>query len=151
MKALTFRSGEEWVGLRLDHVSRLVRVGRKIRRLLGAPPSIHGLVEVGGRVLTLLDTRILLGREASGSPRSEFAAILHNMGEGVGLLLPGDMEIRELGDELLDDERALDPYVEGVVATGPERRERVALLDPGVMLATCRDDVRSRFLTRMTA
>ena len=151
MRALTFQAGGERIGLRLDYVHEVVRVDTKIRELGGAPPAIRGLLDVRGRVVTLLDTCVLLGSKAGLAEGEEFAAVLHEPGRGVGFLLPAEMEIQDMTGEILDDERGMDPFVEGVVeCVLPESEEtqRIVLLNPSVILETCRDEVRSRFLTR---
>ena len=155
VRALTFSFDEERIGIRLDHVHEVVRVSGEVRPLGGAPPAIRGLLDVRGRVVTLLDTPVLLGCPSKKGAFSRFVAVLHEPGRSVGLLLPEKLEILELEDGIIEDDRGMEPFVEAVLEGAAEEEEtelnRVALLDPAVILATCRDEVRSRFLNRVTS
>ena len=158
VRVLSFQLNDELVGLRLDQVNEVVRVGDHVRMLGGAPQTVRGLMDVRGRVVTLLDTPVILGHPEGREQFGMYAAVLHEPGKGVGFVLPEKMEILELDEENLSDEANMDPFLEGVLGYGSENSEdaeqgfslRISILSPEVILETCRDEVRSRFLTRKT-
>lgn len=154
MKAVTCTLGGMRIGIDLRHVEKLIRVDGPVRALAGTPPSIRGLLDVRGRVVTLLDTATIL--EADAFP-AVHAAVLCEPGGAVALLLPEQVEILPV-EEVPTEEakegedppwgRVAGELVERLGRTGEGMAEPVVLLDPPVMLSLCRGRVRAAFLAR---
>lgn len=151
MKTLAFSLASRRYGIRLHHVHEIVRVDDAPRSLPGAPRSVFGLMDVRGRVVTLLHTAEVLGG-AGHLPPGPHAAVLREPGRSVALTLPADMGIREIGGDLVLEGENLDddPLLEGVVEGPDAGGERLALIDPAAVLEACREEVRSAFLRRAT-
>jgi len=149
VRAITFRHGGARVGLRIEHVEKIVRLTAAVRPLAGTPPCVAGLTDFRGRVVTLLDMAALLGGE-DGPPATHAAVLLEPRGT-VAFLLPQEIEILKLKDEPME---GAGPFPGSLLECRAEEEreggECVALLDPAAVLAVCKGRVRTRFLERKT-
>jgi len=131
-EALVFRLGDEQFALASSAV-REVRVPTGLRKLPGAPAFVAGVLNVRGRVVTVLDLRPPLGLPASGAAA---AVVLVPTPRGdVGLLTTERPALRQLRATELTDLPAgaaagLDPgWVRGVTP------DLVVVLDEARILA----------------
>lgn len=96
---LTFRLGQDTYGLPITCVRETCLLG-SYTRLPSVPPCIVGLVNVRGRLLTLLDIRPLLDITPTPPAATAFLLIVAAHGMEVGLLADTVIEICHTGHEL---------------------------------------------------
>ncbi len=86
MQALLIPVGEDWYALELRGVREVLRAPEPTP-LPGAPPSVHGLFNLRGTIVPLLDTALLLGLE----PSPALYAAVAETGHGPAALTAGAM------------------------------------------------------------
>ena len=97
----TFRVGDLRVGIDIDRVREVV-VDPAVTRVPRAAPSVAGLLNLRGNVLTVIDARTRLGLAAGGAP-SRTHVILRQDGESVSLAVDADDEVVEIDDDALEE------------------------------------------------
>lgn len=96
---LTFRLGQDTYALPVTCVREAQLLG-SFTRLPSVPPWIVGLVNVRGRLLTVLDIRPLLDIASTPPAATAFLLIVTAHGMEVGLLVDTVIEICHIGHEL---------------------------------------------------
>lgn len=111
-KVLTFRFGDEYYGIDADTV-RGVRPAEKITRVPAIPHFYKGVINVRGKIISVLDLRALFGLTPSESKKTEL--ILVALG-ALSLALVAD-HVEEVKVIPRDTVELLDmPYARGVTA-----------------------------------
>jgi len=78
-----------------------VFVPERLTRVPLAPPEIAGLINLRGRIVTLIDIRRRLGLAAASADGEQLMAIgVESRGESYGLLVDGVGEVLKLDDNL---------------------------------------------------
>jgi purine-binding chemotaxis protein CheW len=129
--------GTSAVALPADSVEAVVRIDHVVPAP-GAPPSVRGLVAIRSRILTLIDSAVVVG-EASAD--ASFMAIVSIDGHGYGVMLDAVEDVVELG--------ALLPVPTGLSAGWArldphlcDYRGRVLLvIDPVALIAASSDNL----------
>jgi len=109
----TFRLAGAHYGVELSRVQEVLRPLPVTRLPLG-PPAIAGLVNLRGRIVTVIDTRVLLGAGWSGTPAA-----------GLLVVRGGEGPVALLVDAIGDVRRAASPPA---LAAGPASDERGPLV-----------------------
>lgn len=132
---LLFRIGDLNCAVPVRSVQEIVPVGAAAR-IPGAPENVEGLVNVRGRLVTVVDGRRILGRTA-GAPAAEPSILLLEVaGRPLGLLVDEVTDLVAVPGETLDHREDL-PGVDGrlVSAVGRRGDEVFIILDTEVVLA----------------
>jgi purine-binding chemotaxis protein CheW len=72
---LTFALGEEKFAIPVDNVQEVVEFGQ-VTKVPNAPPYMIGIINLRGRVLPLLDTKLKLGLEATARTQKSRIMVL---------------------------------------------------------------------------
>ena len=99
---VTVEVGEQLFGIPIEHVHDVFVVSGLTRVPL-APPEIAGLVNLRGRVLTMIDLRCRLGLPPRGEPGRLIAVGIEFEGESFGLLVDTVGEVMQLAAADRDD------------------------------------------------
>jgi purine-binding chemotaxis protein CheW len=97
---ITATLGEQTFGVPILRVQD-VFIPERLTRVPLAPPEIAGVLNLRGRIVTLIDLRRRLGlglREANGEP--EMAIGIESRGESYGLLVDGVGEVLKLDADM---------------------------------------------------
>ncbi|WP_375458099.1 chemotaxis protein CheW [uncultured Enterovirga sp.] len=135
---VTLAVSEQLFALPIEHV-RDVFVVSGLTRVPLAAPEIAGLVNLRGRVLTVIDLRRRLGLSQGGDPERRMAVGIEFAGECFGLLVDSVGEVIQLASSDLDDNPVHLPARWASLSRGihplPDRLLVVmdveAVLDPG--------------------
>jgi purine-binding chemotaxis protein CheW len=132
---VVFGVGDLLCALPVSAVSEIVPA-QAAARIPGAPDGVEGLVNVRGRLLTVVDGRRMLARER-GSPGAEPSILLlHVNGRPLGLLVDQVHDLIHVPPSALEDRGTL-PGVDPRVVSAVGRWESLVfvVLDPDVVLA----------------
>ena len=132
---VVFGVGDLLCALPVAAVSEIVPV-QHAARIPGAPDGVEGLVNVRGRLLTVMDGRRMLG-QASGTTGAEPSILLlHAHGRPLGFLVDQVHDLIHVPQSALEDRGTL-PGVDPQVVSGAGRWENrvFVVLDPDVVLA----------------
>lgn len=105
IEVLTFSLSGETYAVESGHVS-LVMPLSQYTPLPGTPPHVLGIVNVRGRVVSVLDLRVLLELPMSGLSDKNFLAILHGFGMEFGVLVDRVLGINQIHRSSLQAEVA---------------------------------------------
>src|SRR5690606_772316 len=105
IEVLAFSLGGETYAVESEHVA-LVMPLPQYTPLPGLPPHVLGIVNVRGRVVSVLDLRVLLELPISGLSDKNFLAILHGFGMEFGVLVDRVLGIDRLHRSSLQAEVA---------------------------------------------
>jgi len=115
---LTFALGDENFAIPVTHVQEVVEFGQ-VTKVPHAPPYMMGIINLRGRVLPLLDTRLKLGLPSSDITSKTRVMVLDlqldEKNIQLGVLVDVAREVIEFGaDEILDA-----PEIENLKSTAP--------------------------------
>ncbi len=105
-------------------------------RIPGAPEGVEGLVNVRGRLLTVVDARRILGREPPSSAVEPSILLLQVNGRPLGLLVDSVHDLAQVPADSLEQQSSLpgvDPRV--VRSVGRLGDQVFVVLDSDVVLA----------------
>ncbi len=149
----TFILGETILGVDIIMVKEIYR-NMNITPVPDATPHLRGLMNLRGRVVTIIDLNICLGRESSDSIKDNRLLVLKTQDEISALKYRGDFETADVGEDIvgflidrmddvvtIEDEEVLPPpanidkkeeeLIEGVIKRGDNL---VMLLDISAVL-----------------
>lgn len=134
-------AGPQWVVLMCDDIRlavplarvREILTPRPFTRLPGCGPEVCGLIGVRGRIVTVFDLGILLGRGRAAETPDHRLLLVERHGRAVGLAVDAVVRIAPAETEPAG---ALDlPLEEGdVIGIGAVDQERFMALDPDHLL-----------------
>lgn len=75
-RTLLFRAGARTFGCSIDAVREIVP-HRRATRLPGAPPSVQGLINLRGTIVTIVDLALWLGGDRAASPDGSIVLVDH--------------------------------------------------------------------------
>ncbi len=132
---LLFRIGDLHCAVPVRSVREIVPAGAAAR-IPGAPENVEGLVNVRGRLVTVVDGRRVLGRHAGPPPDDPSILLLEVAGRPLGLLVDEVADLVKVSADALDAREDL-PGVDGrlVGAVGRRGDEVFIVLDTEVLLA----------------
>jgi len=143
-------AGPQWVVLSCDEIRlavplarvREILTPRPFTRLPGCGPEVCGLIGVRGRIVTVFDVGILLGRRRSAEVHDHRLLLLEWRGRTVGLAVDAVLSIAH-AETVPDDSSELPLHEDDVIGIGAVDQERFVALDP--------DHLLDRLLPRMAA
>ncbi|HEY9045999.1 MAG TPA: chemotaxis protein CheW [Ohtaekwangia sp.] len=116
---LTFALGEEKFAIPVDYVQEVVEL-EHVTRVPQAPPYMLGIINLRGRVLPLLDTKMKLGLPASPVTRKSRIMILDlHIADDRNLQIGAMVDIAREVIELHDNQIQQTPDFENVKTTVP--------------------------------
>lgn len=86
VQLVTFTVGDIVLGLNIDHVQEINR-HLDITKIPGASPMIHGVVNLRGDVVTVLDPHKIFGLDPSKAPECRRNLVLNVGDERIGVLV----------------------------------------------------------------
>ena len=116
---LTFALGEEKFAIPVDHVQEVVEFGQ-VTKVPNAPAYMLGIINLRGRVLPLLDTKLKLGLTATTVTQKSRIMILDIQTGGdknyqIGAMVDFAREVVEIDDKEIQDA----PEFENLKTTAP--------------------------------
>lgn len=119
-----FRIGKETYGVDISTVREIVRV-HEITRVPGTPEFLLGVVNLRGRILSVVDLGHRLGLAPSAVTGSTRILVTHLEGVSVGFLVDAATEVTKIGAEQIEPPPAFTgsievEYVESVAKTKDE-------------------------------
>jgi purine-binding chemotaxis protein CheW len=131
---LLFRVGDLRCAVPVRSVQEIVPVGAAAR-IPGAPENVEGLVNVRGRLVTVVDGRRILDRDVGARGADPSILLLEVAGRPLGLLVDEVADLVTVAAETLDHREDL-PGVDGrlVSAVGRRGDEVFIVLDTEVVL-----------------
>jgi purine-binding chemotaxis protein CheW len=104
---LTFALGEERFAIPVDHVQEVVEFGQ-VTKVPNAPAYMLGIINLRGRVLPLLDTRLKLGLTATVRTQRSRIMVLDiqtqdDKGLQIGAVVDIAREVVEISDKDIQD------------------------------------------------
>ncbi|HEX5632116.1 MAG TPA: chemotaxis protein CheW [Gemmatimonadales bacterium] len=132
LHAVVFRVGGLVCALPAGEVREILPAG-PATRIPGAAPAVQGLVNVRGRLVTVVDVHPLLGQP---SPAEPALLLLERRGPAAGLSVGEVLDFLEVPPTAVADRDIL-PGVDGrvVAGTGEWAGHRFILLDSDALLA----------------
>ena len=132
---VTFSIQDSLIGIRSSEVEEIVRIP-PITHVPNAPPYVLGIVNLRGRILTILDISNRLGLGVTAAGDDSRILIVTVKGESMGVLVPQLSDVVEIGK---DEIKPMSGSVLGVSADHFlglfEKDDRlIALLDPEATL-----------------
>jgi len=107
---VVFACGEHWFGLPLDR-TREILPPRRITRLPGCGPEVCGLVGIRGRVVTVFDFGVIIGRESSVMKPDHRMLVMFVLGRRIAAVVDEIIAVsREVAGVLPLDTDSLRPY-----------------------------------------
>lgn len=130
---VVFACGDHLFGLPLDR-TREILPPRPITRLPGCGPEVAGLVGIRGRVVTVFDLGVILGRSPSAQRQDHRMLIVMIAGKRVAVLVDEIIAVsRDSSGVLPLDSDALRPYDidrDDVLGIGALNEQPFLALDP---------------------
>jgi purine-binding chemotaxis protein CheW len=132
---VVFGVGDLLCALPVSAVSEIVPA-QQAARIPGAPDAVEGLVNVRGRLLTVVDSRRMMTRESGGLAAEPSILLLHVRGRPLGFLVDQVHDLIHVPASALEDRGTL-PGVDPRVVSAVGRWEDLVfvVLDPEVVLA----------------
>lgn len=132
-----FRIGKETYGVDISTVREIVRV-QEITRVPGTPEFVLGVVNLRGRILSVVDLGHRLGLSPSTITGSTRILVTHLEGVSVGFLVDAATEVTKVGSEHIEPPPAFTgsidvDYVEGVAKS---QDELIIILNLSEVLST---------------
>jgi purine-binding chemotaxis protein CheW len=132
---VVFGVGDLLCALPVSVVSEIVPA-QQAARIPGAMDGVEGLVNVRGRLLTVVDSRRMMNRDSGEAAAEPSILLLHVHGRPLGLLVDQVHDLIHVPGSALED-RATLPGVDPRVVSAVGRWENLVfvVLDPDVVLA----------------
>lgn len=135
LKLLVFSLGKEWYGLKLECVREVV-AWKKITSLPCVPPSIKGLMNLRGTIVSVTDPKELLGLGETRQEESEAAVVVEVQGVSSAVLIEGihgvvEVPVEAVQAPLISLERSGAEYLLGEVES---ENKLVGILNPQAIL-----------------
>ena len=133
IRVLMFQLGAESYAVENRHVGEVAPLPR-VTFLPCVPPFVLGIINLRGRIVSLLDLRVILGHPESRQDRRASVILLHSPDNEFGVLVDEILGIAEMPASSLQGpppvvNGAGAEYLKGITAEG------LALLDAGKLLA----------------
>lgn len=126
MKVLTFNLSGQIFGVPVLQVNDVLK-SRKITRTPLAPPSISGIMNLRGRIVTAIDVRSCLGRQPVHNENNMNVVVDHN-GELFSLIIDSVGDVLTLSEDTYEETPVtLDPAWRSV-ASGIHKLEKQILV-----------------------
>ena len=136
-KYVTFKSGNEYFGLKIEYVNEIVVI-QEIAQIPECEDYIKGLINLRGKIIPVMDVRIRFKQEPIEYNDRTCIIVINVKGTVVGLIVEKIAEVVELSeDDILEpptignDENRVNRYVYGIGKVGESVK---LLLDPDKLI-----------------
>ena len=131
MGFLGFVLGDEEYGIDLSLVKQIVKPP-PVTWVPRVRPHILGIISIRGNVVTLVDTRLLMGLPVSEHPKSGRVLLIDFHDERVGLLVDAVTQVRRVGASLFEESPDLQDSTMAEKVVGiirPDEMTQVIIID----------------------
>ena len=143
-KYVTFMSGKEYFGLKIEYVNEII-VAQDITSIPETEDYIKGLINLRGKIIPVIDVRIRFKQEPFEYDDRTCIIVINVQGTEVGLIVEKIAEVVEISEDNLlpsptlgrNDKQTQDRYVYAIGKVGNSVK---LLLDPEKLL---RDDMKT--------
>ncbi len=115
---LTFALGEEKFAISVEHVQEVVEFGQ-VTKVPNAPQYMLGIINLRGRVLPLLDTRMKLGLSATELTQKSRVMVLEILQEDKSVAIGALVDIAKEVVELTSQDIQAAPEFENLKTSAP--------------------------------
>lgn len=144
MKYVTFMSGKEYFGLKIEYVNEII-VAQDITSIPETEDYIKGLINLRGKIIPVIDVRLRFKQEPFEYDDRTCIIVINVDGTEVGLIVEKIAEVVEISDDNLlpaptlgrTDKSQKDRYVYAIGKVGDAVK---LLLDPEKLL---HDDIQT--------
>lgn len=139
----TFYVGNACFGVDTARVQEIIRIG-KITRVHHAPECVLGVMNLRGRIVTIVDLAARLGLEATSCTDEGRVLVVEQPEEVVGLLIDRVSDVVAMDDVILTQTPSNVPELQSVFLEGVYRDEQhtFAILNIDALLALDEDGAR---------
>ncbi|SRR6056297_94083 len=134
VQLVTFKVGDIVLGIDIEHVQEINRL-LDVTRVPGASRMIHGVVNLRGEVVTVLDPHTIFDVRSSGTSDSRRNLVLRAGGERIGVM------VDQVADILTIQRSELSPRPSNVRSVDRRFIDSVYLSDAGVIIILCADSL----------
>lgn len=132
-KYVTFKSGNEHFGLKIEYVNEII-VFQDITEVPESEDYIKGLINLRGKIIPVIDVRLRFGQESFEYNDRACIIVINVKATVVGLIVEKIAEVAEIPEEnilpspsIRHDNKAQNNYVQAIGKVGDEVK---LLLDP---------------------
>ncbi len=132
-KYVTFRSGEEYFGLKIEYVNEII-VFQDITEVPECEDYVKGLINLRGKIIPVIDVRLRFGQEPFEYTDRTCIIVIHVRSTVVGLIVEKIAEVVEIPEECIlksptigHEEQGQESYVYAIGKVGDSVK---LLLDP---------------------
>lgn len=136
-KYVTFKSGNEYFGLKIQYVNEII-VYQEITQIPESEDYIKGLINLRGKIIPVIDVRVRFRQEPIEYNDRTCIIVINVKETVVGLIVEKIAEVVEITSENIlstptvgNEEKCLNKYVYGVGKVGDSVK---LLLDPDLLL-----------------
>lgn len=136
-KYVTFKSGNEYFGLKIEYVNEII-VFQEITQMPESEDYIKGLINLRGKIIPVIDVRIRFKQEPIEYTDRTCIVIINVKGTVVGLIVERIAEVVEIGEEdiieppsISKDDKSQNKYIYGIGKVGDSVK---LLLDPDKLI-----------------
>lgn len=101
MQLVVFRLGNENFGVNVGDVKEIIRVG-EVTAIPNAPRYIDGIINLRGRITTIVNLRKKLGMETGQIDNNSRIIVLENEQSNLGMIVDSVAEVKYIKDEQID-------------------------------------------------
>jgi purine-binding chemotaxis protein CheW len=135
LQLVGFRVGKETYGVPIRSVHEIVRVP-EITAVPDAPEHVQGVINLRGKIVSVIDLRQRLGEAQAGSSRQNRILVIEYQGRLAGLIVDSASEVLKLSSEQVEPPPSM--FQEGalqcVTGMGKYQGRLIILLDLGKLL-----------------
>ena len=136
-KYVTFKSGNEYFGLRIEYVNEII-VFQEITEIPESEDYIKGLINLRGKIIPVIDVRLRFGQEPFEYNDRTCIIVINVKSTGVGLIVEKIAEVVEIPEENIlpspsigHGDRSQNNYVKAIGKVGDDVK---LLLDPDKLI-----------------
>lgn len=133
---LTFRLGPEEYGIDLLKVQE-IRSYEKPTHIANAPDSLHGMVDLRGVIVPIIDLRLALNCESAGYGDLTVVIVVNVHGRVIGMVVDSVSEVAALRGGMIHPSPEMPSLVDGpfIIGLGSFDGRMIILIDVEAMLA----------------
>ena len=126
---LTFRLAGERFGISIDSIVEILKY-RLATPVPRADPTVHGIVSVRGRIITVIDGRLRLGFPGGAVDPASRIIVVHDGDELVGVLVDKVIEVIRLPEDAVapPPETVCDAAEKGILGVCDTREDSILIL-----------------------
>ena len=134
---VVFRVGRETYGVPIISLHEIVRVP-EITAVPDAPEHVEGVINLRGKIVSVVDLRKRFGKPSSGSDRHKRILVVEHRGRLAGMIVDSASEVVKIPESEIEPAPAMmqDGGLDCVVGLGKCNGRLIILLDINRVLAT---------------